>query len=245
MSSKDTYQKFAAYYDSYVVNYKQDISMYRTFCSAGDNVLEIGCGTGRILKALAELDVKLTGVDISPEMLEIASCKLKNYPIEFLIHDFSGKPFNEERFNKVFITFFTFNYIIDQPVVFLSNVFKSMENNSSLIIDFFYPKTLGNKSMDNVWISQTLDFKGKPVVLKDKRTVKEGIERRIQVFEGEDITKIETIRKYYCPAEVRKLLESIGFTGICFSADYNSYFKEMIDESEIKSQFIVKSSKKL
>ncbi len=40
--------------------------------SAGDSVLDIGCGTGRHAVRLAEKGIRVTGIDLSPEMLAIA-----------------------------------------------------------------------------------------------------------------------------------------------------------------------------
>jgi SAM-dependent methyltransferase len=39
---------------------------------AGSGVLELGCGTGRILRRLAELGHSVVGVDESPDMLAYA-----------------------------------------------------------------------------------------------------------------------------------------------------------------------------
>ena len=48
--------------------------------SAGANVLELACGTGRVVIPLARAGVQVTGLDISPYMLEVARRKLSNEP---------------------------------------------------------------------------------------------------------------------------------------------------------------------
>lgn len=51
-------------------------------------VLELGCGTGEFSKLLAETGANLTGVDLSPDLLDLAKEKLKNYPnVNLLIDD--------------------------------------------------------------------------------------------------------------------------------------------------------------
>ena len=44
----------------------------RTAVSAGDNVLDIGCGTGGVAITAARRDARVTGLDITPELLERA-----------------------------------------------------------------------------------------------------------------------------------------------------------------------------
>ena len=46
----------------------------------GSPILELACGTGRITFMLAKAGYELTGVELSPEMLEIAENKLQQLP---------------------------------------------------------------------------------------------------------------------------------------------------------------------
>ena len=54
MSSQETYKRFAQYYDVYVGDFNADLPLYRSLCVPDHNVLEIGCGTGRVLYTLLE-----------------------------------------------------------------------------------------------------------------------------------------------------------------------------------------------
>lgn len=54
MSSQETYQRFAQYYDLYVGDFNADLPLYRSLCAPEHRVLEIGCGTGRVLRAVLE-----------------------------------------------------------------------------------------------------------------------------------------------------------------------------------------------
>lgn len=69
MSSQETYKSFARYYDLYVGDFDADLPLYKSLCSREHRVLEIGCGTGRVLRALLQAGVCVTGVDISDDML--------------------------------------------------------------------------------------------------------------------------------------------------------------------------------
>jgi SAM-dependent methyltransferase len=46
----------------------------------GGNALELACGTGRVVIPLARAGVQVTGLDISPNMLEVARRKLSEEP---------------------------------------------------------------------------------------------------------------------------------------------------------------------
>jgi demethylmenaquinone methyltransferase/2-methoxy-6-polyprenyl-1,4-benzoquinol methylase len=56
--------------------------MARWGASEGTRVLDIGCGTGRLALACARRDARVTGIDISPAMLDIARQKVKEAGLE-------------------------------------------------------------------------------------------------------------------------------------------------------------------
>jgi ubiquinone/menaquinone biosynthesis C-methylase UbiE len=76
--SIDTYKAFSDFYDSYVGKFNEDFDFYKTYCNKSDSIIEIGCGTGRILDYFLKQNYKITGVDISDEMLNKAKDKLDN-----------------------------------------------------------------------------------------------------------------------------------------------------------------------
>jgi len=80
MDSSTSHQvTFASFYDFYDdPEYRQDeIQMYRDLASeVGDSVLELACGTGLITIELARTGLHVTGLDISPDMLQVAQKKV-------------------------------------------------------------------------------------------------------------------------------------------------------------------------
>ena len=75
----DPYQRFAAYYDLEYAAHTADLNFYREFAyQAGGPILELGCGTGRVLAALEETSLELTGIDTSQSMLAIARQTLRS-----------------------------------------------------------------------------------------------------------------------------------------------------------------------
>ncbi|MYE32588.1 MAG: class I SAM-dependent methyltransferase, partial [Chloroflexi bacterium] len=49
--------------------------------AAGRDVLELGCGTGRVAVPLAASGVRVTGVDLSPAMLALARDRADGLPV--------------------------------------------------------------------------------------------------------------------------------------------------------------------
>ncbi len=247
-NSIDTYKIFADFYDLYAGKFTSDLEFYRSFCTKTDNIIEIGCGTGRILNCFLELGYHLTGVDISHAMLDKASQKLRKWidsnKLQLINHNFihSSLPV---RFDKALITFYTFNYILDRPVDFLKNISASLNTNGLLLMDVFYPNTLSDKSLDNKWLDKEYVVNGRKIRFRDKRCMINNTERRQLVFysNGEKI-EIKSDRKYYRPEELKECLKMAGFSNIQFSTGYDlNGFSTSIDELTLKKNYIVKAEK--
>ena len=69
--------------------------------SAPAKVLDVGCGTGSLSLLLAEAGHDVTGVDLSPRMVEAARTKLRAAGLEadFLVGDASIPPTGDRRFD--------------------------------------------------------------------------------------------------------------------------------------------------
>ncbi len=73
LPAKSPYDEIAAYYDLEHRTFTDDVDMYLQFVeAAGDPVLELGCGTGRILRGIGDAGFSVTGVDSSAPMLAFA-----------------------------------------------------------------------------------------------------------------------------------------------------------------------------
>jgi ubiquinone/menaquinone biosynthesis C-methylase UbiE len=67
------YDSIAPFYDIEHSPFDEDLDMYRNFAElCGGKILELACGSGRLLLPLASEGYTLTGVDTSAAMLELA-----------------------------------------------------------------------------------------------------------------------------------------------------------------------------
>lgn len=73
----------ARYYDYFSTGLPGDVEFYvEEARKVGSPVLELGCGTGRILIELAKASLEVAGLDRSPDMLAIAERKLADLDAE-------------------------------------------------------------------------------------------------------------------------------------------------------------------
>jgi ubiquinone/menaquinone biosynthesis C-methylase UbiE len=69
---------------------------------AGD-LLDLGCGTGSLSLLAAEQGHRVTGVDSSPAMVDLARAKLAGRDAAFLVGDATAPPVGEQRFDVVLV----------------------------------------------------------------------------------------------------------------------------------------------
>src|SRR5689334_10575272 len=81
-NNDDQYASIADLYD-YVVPYRtrQDIDFFVDAATASRGpVLEVGCGSGRVLIPTARAGIDVVGLDLSPRMLDICRKRLSEEP---------------------------------------------------------------------------------------------------------------------------------------------------------------------
>ncbi len=73
----------AAFYDYYAIGLEGDVQFYvEEAKKAGYPVLELGCGTGRVLIPVAEAGITIVGLDRAPAMLSIARQKISRLSVD-------------------------------------------------------------------------------------------------------------------------------------------------------------------
>jgi SAM-dependent methyltransferase len=226
MSSQETYKRFARYYDLYVGDFDADLPLYRSLCTPDHNVLEIGCGTGRVLRPLLEDGCRVTGVDVSADMLRVAEAKLRAYLVQKNLvlknHDFRDAPL-EGQYDRILVTFFMFNYLltVSEQQQFLLNVRHSLATNGVMIIDLFYPQPLALPATSGQWQETVFQAEGQQIALRQRRRMVGNIEERIQIFvNGTHQDEIVTRRCYLSKKQAEVLLTQAGFQNLQVTNGY-------------------------
>lgn len=112
----------------------------------GDRVLEVGCGTGRLLLPLARAGARLVGVDASPAMLALAEAKLGGAGedvrsrVRLVEADMRTLALDEE-FDVALLPVKTFAYLTsrDDQLAALSAIAGHLRSGGRLVLDLLNP----------------------------------------------------------------------------------------------------------
>lgn len=141
------YESFAPFYDLEYGLKDDDLSFYLALAATyGDQILEIGTGTGRISLELARRGYKVWGIDDSVRMLRLVKKKLEKEPEKtrrnshFYLADMRNFNLNT-RFNLCIIPFRTFlhNLTMKHQLATLNCIHRHLVDNGVLAFDLFVP----------------------------------------------------------------------------------------------------------
>ncbi len=124
---------------------RKDIQFYVDLCrEVNGNVLELGCGTGRILVPVAMTGINIVGLDSSSHMLEQCRHHLNSQSedtrtrIELVHSNMTNFELNR-KFDLIIIPFRPFQHLISiqEQVDCLKSVSKHLNENGLLVFDLF------------------------------------------------------------------------------------------------------------
>ncbi len=98
--NRQVYNKIADHFSDTRSFLWRDLEPLASFVKNGDNVLDIGCGNGRLYQLFGDLSISFTGIDISEKLIEIAREKYEN--CKFEVGDMVELPFEDEKFDVIF-----------------------------------------------------------------------------------------------------------------------------------------------
>ncbi len=140
---------FVADFYDHVIPYRNraDIDFYvEAAKESGGPVLEIGCGTGRILVPVARSGVEVVGIDLSPFMLAICRGRLEKESEEVQsrakIVEADMRDFNLDRsFSLVTTPFRPFQHLttVEGQISCLETINRHLVDGGLLILDLFNP----------------------------------------------------------------------------------------------------------
>ena len=90
----------------------RDQVFVRSLPKSDFNLLDFGCGSGNLSKSLASENVKITGIDISPELLDLAIQQNDPSFCKFVLYDGGDIPLDERSFDYV-VSYVVLNHIVD------------------------------------------------------------------------------------------------------------------------------------
>ncbi|MFC2144535.1 class I SAM-dependent methyltransferase [Acidobacteriota bacterium] len=117
----DPYRRIARFYDAVVEPFNASLRRYVAKVAGpqeGMKVLEVGCGTGTNLELFAEAGCEVSGLDLSPSMMELAKKKLGDRA-DLRLGDAAAMPFDDGSFDLVlsFLTLHEMPPAVRAPVM--------------------------------------------------------------------------------------------------------------------------------
>lgn len=103
MKSKEDLTLKAALYDATHRGHEGDLAFYQSQCPENSDLLELGCGSGRILSALSPRKGRTVGLDIDASLLSIARELLPD-DVEFFLGNMLSFR-SEDRFDRILLPF--------------------------------------------------------------------------------------------------------------------------------------------
>jgi len=235
---------FIAEFSPYVAAYatRPDIDFYvQAARDYGGPVLELGCGSGRILIPTARAGINISGLDASEHMLAVCRAAIEAEPPEVQrctgLHRGDIRDFNlERRFQLITMPFRPFQYLLTvaEQLACLGAIRRHLAPNGYLVFDLFNPSVY---SLGRPVDPADTDAEP-PFIHPDGRTVVRRnriLERDFsnQTFAGElvyDVThpggRTESLAhryrfRYLFRFEVEHLLARAGFTLDCVYSGFD------------------------
>lgn len=221
---------FARFYDDDYRHYDDDLPVLTELAAEqGDPILELGCGTGRVATALAAAGHTLTGVDISPALLQVARRKLQeaNLAERVTLHEADLRTFDlpTKEFAFAFCTSNTLMHLTtqDDQLQVLRKTRQHLRPDGLLFLDLFNPDvarlTVANGLMElaDQWPDPAT---GAQVVKWCVRTVDWATQLQETLFVYEEVFPDGHTQRTLCPftlrflwqGEAELLLQLAGFT---------------------------------
>jgi SAM-dependent methyltransferase len=141
----DRFDIYARFYDPDLGDWDADMALYEQFAArCGSPILELGCGTGRVLLPLARQGYRITGIDASAAMLDQARQKLAKEDLAgsvTLVQQEMRELDLAERFTLALAALNSFAHLhtTAEQLAALARVRRHLEPGGLLILDLFNP----------------------------------------------------------------------------------------------------------
>ncbi len=256
MPAESPYDPIAAYYDLEHRSFSDDVELYLQFIeAAGDPVLELGCGTGRIIREVAAAGFDSTGIDSSQSMLayarDLIASEETEGKIDLIEGDFRRNNLVEAgTFGVAIIALDSLLHATTQAdqVRVLRSAWTALDPRGQLIVDVFNPTAARLLAMDG-----DLTFSGSWVVENGNRLdklVAQTVDQATQSIDSElwyevttpdgVVTRTRTsfVQRWIGAGELVLMLQLAGFQ------DWRVYGTYDLDPLEAHSDRIIIAAEK-
>ncbi len=223
-----------------------DLQFYRKWLPKNKDkrILELCCGTGRLTLPIAKDGYHITGVDITPSMLEKARKKASEagLEVEFIEADIRTLDL-AEKFDFIFIPFNSIHHLYQNRDLFqaLNTVKNHIKKNGLFLLDCFNPNIqyIVQHEKEETKIAQYVTEDGRNVEIKQKMQYesKNQINRITwHYYINDEFDSIQNLdMRLYFPQELNAYLKQNGFTII---EKFGSFKEEKFNDNADKQIFV-------
>lgn len=213
-----------------------DLNFYRQACEGAEHILELGCGYGRLVQALAQPDRQITGLDQDEALLHMAAQTESNQAdLRWVCGDMCALDL-EQRFDRILLAFNTF-YCVPQAKKrallqsihrhlrpgghFIMDAYSVPQNEQSGIEQFCPPEPIVSLSLEagiiDVFEDSQEDY--------DQKT----IQVTYAFYEGNRQIGSQSIQHaYWYDHEFQPALEDCGFESVVQTLGFGSELTQVV-----------------
>ena len=205
-----------------------DAAFYRRLAQeAGGPVLELACGTGRILLPIAALGIPCVGVDASPSMLAALRAKRPPPHLELVEARMETFDLGGRRFPLVICPFRAFQHLltVDVQLAALANVRRHLAAGGAFAFDVFDPKLAWiaapgeNERLDATFTIDGVETRRFARVTNDLATQVMNVSFRFEPAQSDGNTTVRL--RWFYRYEIEHLLARAGFTDVTLYGGYD------------------------
>lgn len=179
----------------------------------GERVLDLACGGGRHSRALAQQDLRVVGLDLSPELLEEAARRGTPHgePISYVRGEMRALPF-KEAFDAVTLFFTSFGYFESEAedARVLGEVARVLRAGGRVLLD------AANRDQVIAGLVPESVEERNDLKIRQRRSMSSSGDRVLKTvtITGPDAAGVEYTEsvRLYTPKEITRLVETAGFT---------------------------------
>lgn len=213
----------------------RDVPFYRKWIARCPGpVLEVGCGTGRVMLPLMRDGVEIEGLDASAAMLAVCRGKAGALGLAPVLHQGMMQDVDlGRRFSTILVPFRSFTLVTGRGEArrALERFREHLMPGGQVILSFFVPDYAKTAAQDGTWrrtVELPWDEPGTRVVISDciRNDLVEQLKWvsfRFDLMRGEEVVRSEQqdiVMRWYFRHEMELMLERAGFEGIEAFGDF-------------------------